>query len=50
MELSLLKSIGDKRKKDFEKLGVYTAEDLVRFFPRAYLDLTERVSLRDYLY
>ena len=47
MELSLLKSIGDKRKKDFEKLGVYTAEDLVRFFPRAYLDLTERVSLRD---
>jgi ATP-dependent DNA helicase RecG len=47
VELSLLKSIGEKRKKDFEKLGVYTAEDLVRFFPRAYLDLTERVSLRD---
>ena len=47
MELSSLKSIGEKRKKDFEKLGVRTVEDLVRFFPRAYLDLTERISLRD---
>ena len=47
MELSALKSIGEKRKKDFEKLGVRSVEDLVRFFPRAYLDLTERVSLRD---
>ncbi len=46
MRLSLLRSIGEKREKDFYKLGVYEAEDLVRFYPRAYLDLTERASLR----
>ncbi len=46
MKLSLLRSIGEKREKDFNKLGVYEVEDLVRFYPRAYLDLTERASLR----
>ena len=46
MKLSMLRSIGEKREKDFNKLGIFTAEDLVRFYPRAYLDLTERVSLR----
>ncbi|MBQ8284073.1 MAG: ATP-dependent DNA helicase RecG [Clostridia bacterium] len=47
MKLSALKSIGEKREKDFQKLGVYDVEDLVRFYPRAYLDLTERASLRN---
>ena len=46
MKLSLLRSIGEKREKEFNKLGIYDAEDLVRFYPRAYLDLTERTSLR----
>ena len=46
MKLSLLRSIGEKREKEFNKLGVYEAEDLVRFYPRAYLDLTERSSLK----
>ena len=46
MKLSALRSIGEKREKDFHKLGIYEAEDLVRFYPRAYLDLTERASLR----
>lgn len=46
MKLSLLRSIGEKREKEFNKLGIYDAEDLVRFYPRAYLDLTERSSLR----
>ena len=46
MKLSLLRSIGEKREKEFNKLGVYEAEDLVRFYPRAYLDLTERASLK----
>lgn len=46
MKLSMLRSIGEKREKDFNKLGIYEAEDLVRFYPRAYLDLTERASLR----
>ncbi len=46
MNLSLLKSIGEKREKDFRKLGVNSVEDLVRFYPKAYLDLTERSSLK----
>jgi RecG-like helicase len=46
MKLSTLRSIGEKREKDFNKLGIYEVSDLVRFYPRAYLDLTERASLR----
>ena len=46
MKLSVLRSIGEKREKDFHKLGIYEVEDLVRFYPRAYLDLTERSSLK----
>ena len=46
MKLSLLRSIGEKREKEFNKLGIYEAEDLVRFYPRNYLDLTERASLK----
>ncbi len=47
MKLSSLRSIGEKREKDFNKLGIYEASDLVRFYPRAYLDLTERSSLKN---
>ena len=46
MKLSALRSIGEKREKDFLKLGVNGVEDLVRFYPRTYLDLTERASLK----
>ena len=46
MKLSSLRSIGEKREKDFHKLGIYEVSDLVRFYPRAYLDLTERASLK----
>ena len=46
MQLSALRSIGEKREKDFHKLGVWDADDLARFYPRAYLDLTERASLK----
>ncbi len=47
MKLSSLRAIGEKREKDFNKLGIYEMEDLVRFYPRAYLDLTERSSLKN---
>ena len=46
MKLSALRSIGEKREKDFHKLGINDVEDLVRFYPRAYLDLTERASIK----
>ncbi len=47
MKLSSLRSIGEKREKDFNKLGIYEAEDLVKFYPRAYLDMTNRTSLKN---
>ena len=46
MKLTAIRSISEKREKDFNKLGVFDAEDLVRYYPRTYLDLTERSSLR----
>ena len=47
MKLSLLRSIGEKREKDFNKIGIASVRELVRFYPRAYLDLTERSSLKN---
>ncbi len=46
MKLSQLRAIGEKREKDFHKLGIDEVSELVRFYPRAYLDLTERASLK----
>ena len=47
MKLSSLKNVGEKREKEFNKLGIFEAEDLIKLFPRAYLDLTERSSLKE---
>ena len=44
MKLTELKFISEKREKDLNKLGVYTCEDLVRLYPRDFLDMTH-VSL-----
>ncbi len=46
MRLSAIKSIGEKREKDFARLGIESVEDLLSFYPRAYLDLTQRSSLK----
>ncbi len=47
MQLKDVKGIGEKRAKDFAKLNIFTAEQLVRYYPRTYLDLTNRVSVRE---
>jgi len=47
MELKNIRGITEKREKEFNKLGIYTPEQLVKHFPRGYLDLTEKVSLLD---
>ncbi len=47
MELTRIKGINEKREKDFAKLGVYSAEDLVKLFPRAYLDLRQVTLLKN---
>ena len=49
MELTALRGINEKRAKDFAKLGVTDTAGLVRCFPRAYLDMTNRVFARDVL-
>ena len=46
MKLSTLRAIGEKREKEFHKLGVFEAEQLIKFYPRAYLDMTNRISLK----
>ena len=40
MKLTDIKGVSDKRAEDFNKLGIFTPEDLVGYFPRGYLDLT----------
>ena len=42
MLLKNLKYVSEKREKDFNKLNIFSQEDLVRHFPRDYLDLTRR--------
>lgn len=39
--LDKIRGVGEKRIKLFEKLGVYTIEDLLRYYPRSYTDLRE---------
>ncbi len=50
MKLSELRGLGEKRVKDFAKLCITSTEELVRYFPRAYLDMTNRVSVREVLH
>lgn len=47
MEVAKLKNISEKRAKDLEKLNIYTTRDLVDYYPRGYLDMTKRTSLKD---
>ncbi len=39
--------MNEKRAKDFLKIGIADTADLVRYYPRAYLDMTARASVRD---
>ena len=45
MELERLKGVTQKRAKELEKLGISDSAQLVRYFPRAYLDMTDRTSI-----
>ena len=50
MQLIQLKGLGEQRVKDFRKLNINTTEELVRYFPRTYLDMTNRMSIREVLH
>ena len=47
MKLTALKGISTARAREFEKLGITDTQELVRYFPRTYLDMTNRVSIRE---
>lgn len=47
MKLTELKFISEAREKQFNKLGVHTAEDLLKLYPRDFLDLTKTSSIGD---
>lgn len=47
MDLTALKYVSEKREKQFNKLGIYTQADLIKHYPRDYLDLTKISLLRD---
>ncbi|MBQ8427030.1 MAG: ATP-dependent DNA helicase RecG [Clostridia bacterium] len=49
MELTKIRGINEKREQEFNKLGIKNTADLVRYFPRAYLDLREKQLLK-YVY
>ncbi len=37
-DIQYIKGVGEKRAADFKKLSVYTVEDLLRYYPRDYVD------------
>lgn len=45
LKIEALKGIGQKRATLFEKLGVPTAGELLRFYPRAYEDMSHPVRI-----
>lgn len=47
MKLTELKYVSEKREEQFKKLGVKSVEELVKLYPRAYLDLTHVNSITE---
>ncbi len=45
MKLTELKYVSEAREKQFNKMGVFSQEDLVRLYPRDFLDLTRTNSI-----
>ncbi|MBQ7348405.1 MAG: DEAD/DEAH box helicase [Clostridia bacterium] len=46
MEITKIRGVNEKREQEFNKLGIYDTADLIRYFPRAYLDLREQQPLK----
>ena len=44
-EICYVKGVGPKRAELLAKLGIYTVKDLLEYYPRDYLDLTQTVSV-----
>ena len=44
-DISLIKSIGKINKNKLNELGIYNIKDIINYFPRTYLDYTNRVKI-----
>ena len=45
--IQFIKGVGDKRAQLFHKLGVYTLQDLIHYYPRKYIDWSKTLSVKD---
>ena len=46
-EITKIKGISDKRAAMYNKLGIFTAEDLISFYPRDYINYTEPKNISE---
>ena len=46
-DIQFVKGVGEKKARLFNKLGVYSLENLVHYYPRKYLDQSSTVSVVD---
>ena len=44
-DIGLIKSIGKISKNKLNELGIYSIKDIINYFPRTYLDYTNRVKI-----
>ncbi len=44
-DIALIKSIGKITKNKLNELGIYNIKDIINYFPRTYLDYTNRVKI-----
>ena len=47
MDITYLKGVGPKRAEMYKKLGISTAEQLLRLYPRDYVDFTNPAKIRE---
>lgn len=45
--IQFVPGVGPQRAMAFERLGIHTLEDLLRHYPRTYLDARKFVNIRD---
>jgi ATP-dependent DNA helicase RecG len=47
VEIKYVKGVGPKMSEVFERIGIFTAGDLIRHYPRHHLDFQNRLLIRD---
>ncbi|MDD7358476.1 MAG: ATP-dependent DNA helicase RecG, partial [Eubacterium coprostanoligenes] len=45
--IQFIKGVGDKRAQLFNKLGVYTLQDLINYYPRKYIDWSKTLTVKE---